>query len=460
MPKVIKISEITQTLNFTEFDYIKSQAVTFRNSELGYLKSIIPVEELSRLVFSKKQKTNIGRPSFFTVESQIYLMILKSRYNLSDKDLIERLNSDIHFQLFCGVFISPTSIIEDYKIVSRIRTELSKKLSSKNMLLFQKIIAKTIKTYISCNELKIVMSDATCYESNMRYPTTSKLLWESIERVRNMITKQCSVLSIKQPRTKYLYVESAYKSYSKTRKRTYKKTRKIVRRELHLLEKLIYEYDLLKKVYKIKDTKRISAYYSVIKNILSQQKDLFTNKPVKGRIVSIDRPYIRPIVRGKETKAVEFGAKVNAIQVGGYNFIEHLDFNAFNEGIRVVQCIELHKILFQCKPRFFAGDAIYANNKNRVYCRENQIITNFVPKGRASKDEKERKVIRRELNIIRATTLEGSFGTEKQHYSLRKINARTKKNEILWILFGIHTANFTRLVRKLMLQEQLAKKAA
>ena len=42
---------------------------------------------------------------------------------------------------------------------------------------------------------------------------------------------------------------------------------------------------------------------------------MFAGKKVSDRIVSIDRHYVRPIVRGKETKSVEFGAKVNNIQI-------------------------------------------------------------------------------------------------------------------------------------------------
>jgi hypothetical protein len=40
--------------------------------------------------------------------------------------------------------------------------------------------------------------------------------------------------------------------------------------------------------------------------------------------------------------------------------------------------------------------------------------------------------------------MEGGFGTEKQHYSLDKIKAKTELNEILWIFFGVHTANAVR----------------
>lgn len=69
-------------------------------------------------------------------------------------------------------------------------------------------------------------------------------------------------------------------------------------------------------------------------------------------------------------------------------------------------------------------------------------------KGRAAKDEPLRKVLRSELSKERATRLEGSFGTQKQHYSLSRIKARNRKTEILWIFFGIHTANAILMIEK------------
>ena len=50
--------------------------------------------------------------------------------------------------------------------------------------------------------------------------------------------------------------------------------------------------------------------------------------------------------------------------------------------------------------------------------------------GRAAKDEPLRRVLRSELSRERATRLEGSFGTQKQHYSLSRIKARNRKTEI------------------------------
>ena len=58
---------------------------------------------------------------------------------------------------------------------------------------------------------------------------------------------------------------------------------------------------------------------------------------------------------------------------------------------------------------------------------------------------------------VRVTQMEGSFGTQKEHYAMRRIKARKKKTEILYIFFGIHTANAVHMAERLAeLQETKA----
>ena len=125
-----------------------------------------------------------------------------------------------------------------------------------------------------------------------------------------------------------------------------------------------------------------------------------------------------------------------------------MSFNPFNEGIRIPQCIDKQQHLFRKRVTHVSADRIYATNYNRKYCSKREITTSFVRKGRVSKDEAQIQQIRTLLNKERSTRLEGSFGTEKQHYSLAKVKARTKKTEIRWIFFGIHTANAVRMIPK------------
>ncbi|HEC41548.1 MAG TPA: hypothetical protein ENI20_01790 [Bacteroides sp.] len=138
-----------------------------------------------------------------------------------------------------------------------------------------------------------------------------------------------------------------------------------------------------------------------------------TKSSVPGRIVSIAKDYVHPIVRGKEVKKVEFGTKVNMIQVDGINFIEYLDFDPFNESTRLRNSIWYARTIFG-KITHISADDIYATNANRQYCTQQNIVTNFKRKGRAGKQEEHRQIIARELRKELATHMEGSFGTDKQ----------------------------------------------
>ncbi|MEG2639825.1 MAG: transposase [Clostridiales bacterium] len=126
MVKIQKISSIEPTLGFTEFDILQKYRQSFERSELGHLYAMIPFSELARSMHLRD--TPLGRKSFFSAEGKIALMFLKSYTNFSDFELIEHLNGNIHYQLFCGIQIDPLYPLTNYKIVSAIRQELSEKL--------------------------------------------------------------------------------------------------------------------------------------------------------------------------------------------------------------------------------------------------------------------------------------------------------------------------------------------
>ena len=414
-------------MGFTEFDVLEKYRKSFNESELGRLHSVFPFEDMAKEIGLSEQR--LGRRNIFSPSAKVALMVLKSYTGFSDRQLVEHLNGNIHYQMFCGIMIDPSFPITNYKIV--------------------RILAAHWKPYLE--NLHVCMTDATCYESHMRFPTDMKLLWESIEWLHRHICRHCKELGIRRPRNKYADVAASYLSYSKKRKRKASRTRMLKRRMIRLLEKLLIQRDEIHREYgaSLRYTPDYRKRLSVIRKVLVQAKEMFEGRKVSDRIVSIDRHYIRPIVRGKETKSVEFGAKVNNIQIDGISFIEHLSFRAFNEGIRLKDCIRMQQKLMNVRVRCVAADSIYANNANRKFCTKYGISTSFVRKGRAAKDEPLRRVLRSELSRERATRLEGSFGTQKLHYSLSRIKARNRKTEILWIFFGIHTANAVLMIDKI-----------
>lgn len=52
--------------------------------------------------------------------------------------------------------------------------------------------------------------------------------------------------------------------------------------------------------------------------------------------------------------------------------------------------------------------------------------------------------------------MEDSFGTHKEHHDLKRVKARTKLTEILYIFFDIHTANVVQLADRIERRDQLA----
>ena len=118
-----------------------------------------------------------------------------------------------------------------------------------------------------------------------------------------------------------------------------------------------------------------------ITQVYRQQKNHFksgdSRESIPNRIVSLNKPHIRPIVRGKETKIVEFGAKSNNILIDGISFIEKLSFNAFNEGTRLKHCVSLSDKLTGVPVKRIGGDQGYSGNDNRTFCRENGIVVNL-----------------------------------------------------------------------------------
>ena len=85
---------------------------------------------------------------------------------------------------------------------------MAKKL---NIRVTQDILAKAWKPYME--NPNIVLEDATCYESYMRYPTNVKLLWESVDWMYGQMKMTCKYLKIPTPRTKYLKQKEKYFTY-------------------------------------------------------------------------------------------------------------------------------------------------------------------------------------------------------------------------------------------------------
>ena len=423
----------------------------FYQSDLGRLHRSIPFKDLaSKIPSPPHNKSGRGRKPFLKVEGGIALLILKHYTGLSDEMLIDRLNTDWCMQYFCGVQLNARRI-KDKNLVSWWRCYIGHHLDIKEL---QGVLITSWRPYME--QTHVTMMDATVYESNIRYPTDVKLLWESIVKVHQIMQGKRKLLKLRISRSNYHKHKKNYLGYQRNRRKSKRKDKKLRKQLLKYLLRLLEGLQELQSRYEFNLNNKERKLINAIKTIYSQQHELLygNTENVKHRIVSLHKPHVRAIIRGKEVKPVEFGTKVHKVQVGGLSFIEHLSYENFNEGTRLKQSVAFHQKHFgKCSQ--LAADAIYATNENRRYCNTMKIATSFIPKGKQGKLQEQKSALRSVLSTVRATVLEGSFGNEKNHYLLHKVKARTQATEIAWIFFGMLTANASIISKRIIRSQQL-----
>jgi hypothetical protein len=138
----------------------------------------------------------------------------------------------------------------------------------------------------------------------------------------------------------------------------------------------------------------------VVTEVYRQQHWLAEHKKqsISDRIVSLSQPHLRPIVRGKAGKPVEFGAKLSASYFEGYVFLDRLSWDNFNESGHFKAQIEAYYRFTGSYPESVHVDRIYRTRENRAWCRERGIRISGPPLGRppanVSKEKKKQARLR------------------------------------------------------------------
>ncbi|EAM50482.1 hypothetical protein CwatDRAFT_4041, partial [Crocosphaera watsonii WH 8501] len=91
--------------------------------------------------------------------------------------------------------------------------------------------------------------------------------------------------------------------------------------------------------------KRQENCLETIEKVYEQRQSMWENKTqsVPQRIVSLTQPHIRPIVRGKAGKPIEFGAKLSVSCVDNYVFLDKISWENFNESCHLKEQVEKYK---------------------------------------------------------------------------------------------------------------------
>ena len=186
--------------------------------------------------------------------------------------------------------------------------------------------------------------------------------------------------------------------------------------------------------------------------IYEQQKYMYDNKVnrVADRIVSLSKPHIRPIVRGKANAPVEFGAKITLSVINKYSYIERLDWNSYNEQEDLKTSVERYKLRFGYYPKVVLVDRIFNNRENRKYCKEKGIRLGGKPLGRPKIDEKERNKLKKQMRKDESgrVIIEGKFGICKRKYGMSRIMTKLSKTSESVIGLIVLVSNLDRKLRQ------------
>lgn len=218
---------------------------------------------------------------------------------------------------------------------------------------------------------------------------------------------------LKKPRT---YREKARKDYLKTaqNKRPGKtKIRKAIGKQLRYLKRDIKHIETLLDLGERLQLcfplpKELQRYYWIIQLLYDQQLKMFNEKKnrIEDRIVSINQPHVRPIVRGKAKSPTEFGAKIHLSMINGYSFIDTISWDAFHEGNHLPDYVENYRIRYGYYPEKVLVDKLYASRQNRKWLKEKGIKISAKPLGRPSVKAVENHIKPGERNPIEGYSVE------------------------------------------------------
>jgi IS5 family transposase len=406
------------------------------------IAELIPWNQLENSY--SQQFSHTGRPAH-DARLVIGLLLLKHMSRTSDSEIVHLVCENPYMQAFCGLDNFTTGKLINPSTLTHVR----KRLGAKQ---FKELEDLTYKSLIEHKIIKAkgLLVDATVFPEHIHYPTDAGLLNEARQWLVSKIKSIGGKVGMKY-RTYCRKARQEYLNFNKKKRRTKKDIRRMVKSMLQYAGRNVRQFEEILSVAAdqgIVVQKQVSERLEVIRKLLRQQWRMYREKVnrIDDRIVSLHKPQVRPIKRGKSGKDVEFGPKASLSHVGRFTFLDRLSSDNFNETGDVKLQLANYEERFGVKPSYVVGDRIYGTNDNRNLLKDKEIRNAFEPRGRKPQQEgfsdRWRKRKRRERNRI-----EGAIGNGKNHYGLERIRYSIEGGDELWIRLGLMAANLKSAVK-------------
>jgi len=338
------------------------------------------IEDIYAKSFEEEKRE--GRPA---IPSRIAFgaLYIKENENLTDERTVEHISENNYMQYFLGLPEFNPKPLFDSSMMTWFRKRFSKDdLMKINEEMHRRTHPQTDSdnpptTGGGGNKGKLIL-DATVAPADVRYPTDMTLLNECRENTEKMIdgiwdkTKRQghkTAYNRNKARKKYLSVVKQRKPRKKRIMQARREQLEYVEKNLATLGKLLLEagIDSLSQ----KQIERLQTICEVAR----QQRYHYENPKasVPNRIVNLRQPHVRPMVRGKAGREVEFGQKLALSVVDGYTFIEEQSWSNFSEGVTLKDSVEKYRRRHGVYPEAVLADKAYRNRENLRFCKANGI---------------------------------------------------------------------------------------
>jgi len=378
-------------------------------------------------------------------------LIIKHKLNLSDEQTAYIIEENPYMQYFLGLdefapapLFSPTLFVEWRK---KLGNDTFNEFSDSLFVICCGDKTEKAEEF-GKNKGKLKL-DATVADQNTTYPNDLGLLNKAREKTEKIIDvlfdKVRDRVGVK-PRTYRKTARQKYLVESKKRQVNKKTLRSAIRYHLNCLDRNIKSInELLDIAGEDAIPHKLRRDFWIVQTLNDQQREMYSNRThtCKDRIVSIPQPYVRPIVRGKNGKKVEFGTKIGLAHIDGFVKAETLSWDAYNESADLIPHAESYKKLKGYYPELIQVDKIYGTNKNRKWCSERNIRMTVSSKGRKVElTAYEKKKRRDEFN--ERNQIEGKFGQAKQGYGLNNVKAKLSDTSHSWIAAILFITNLVK----------------
>lgn len=398
----------------------------------------------------KNRKGNVAKP----LRLALGACIIQAEYGYSDEETALQIQENPYLQYFCGY-----SGYDDEKLPfdPSLMVYFRKRLTPEILGEINEMIIRDAKVREKKDENDhddnsggnsgTLIVDATCAPSQIRYPQDVSLVNEARENAERLLDELHDPADGKKPRTYRKRAHKEYLKYAKSRKHTAKTTRKAIRKQLNYLRRDLTAIDRklsTGKTLNERKTKRLST----IRTIYEQQKYMYDHNThtVPDRVVSVSQPFVRPIVRGKPGKPVEFGAKLDISVADGWTRLENHFFDAYNEAGKLQTVVERFKKREGHYPSRILADKLYRNRENLRYCKERGIRLSGPALGRPRRDEGVDKK-QEYLDVCDRVEVERKFSLAKRKCGMGLVTARLEETASHVLAMSILVLNLRRIQR-------------